>query len=229
MTTVHAYTNDQRLADVAFSALDQGKHARRHTTLLGRGDDRFGEGWSSVTEDGDDVDLMPELYAGRAPVSTPAEAAVFVDKTLRYEQQSATGNGYPASTLFLAERLSQFIDGAEVAVVAYGFTARAALAAVKRLRAEGLAAGLLRLKTLWPFPAAAVQALGDRCETIFVPEMNHGQVAGEVRKAARRAEVVPFAQTNGEVITSPTVERSAMAVSCTSGRKAAQPSDRTTA
>jgi len=107
----------------------------------------------------------------------------------------------------IVETENYFLDDAEVAVVAYGFVARSALKAVKDLRADGHKVGLLRLRTLWPFPEAAVAELASSCRAVFVPEMNHGQIAGEVRKITRGAEVIPFAQSNGEVITSPTVRR----------------------
>ena len=90
-------------------------------------------------------------------------------------------------------------DDPEVAVLCYGFTARSALFAVGKLRTEGLRVGLLRLKTLWPFPDEAVREAGARAGTIFVPEMNMGQVAGEAMKYVR-CEVVPHCQTDGEVI-----------------------------
>jgi 2-oxoglutarate ferredoxin oxidoreductase subunit alpha len=92
-----------------------------------------------------------------------------------------------------------FLDDADVAVVAYGSTARSALYGVKRLREEGKSVGFLRLKTLWPFPEAQIQELGRRVEKIFVPEMNRGQIAGEVRKYTDKP-VIPFFQTNGEII-----------------------------
>ncbi|MGE3847783.1 MAG: 2-oxoacid:acceptor oxidoreductase subunit alpha, partial [Gammaproteobacteria bacterium] len=43
-------------------------------------------------------------------------------------------------------------DDAEVLVVAYGISARAAARAVGEARARGIAAGLFRPVTLWPFP-----------------------------------------------------------------------------
>jgi 2-oxoglutarate ferredoxin oxidoreductase subunit alpha len=90
-------------------------------------------------------------------------------------------------------------DEPEVAVVCYGFTARSALFAVEKLRSEGLRVGMLRLKTLWPFPDEAVREAGAHAGKIFVPEMNMGQVAGEAMKYAK-CEVVPYCQTDGEVI-----------------------------
>jgi 2-oxoglutarate ferredoxin oxidoreductase subunit alpha len=72
------------------------------------------------------------------------------------------------------------------------------------LRREGLKVGLLRLKTLWPFPEEAVREVGRKMRAIVVPEMNQGQVAGEVRKYCS-CEVVPLGQTNGEVIKPETI------------------------
>ncbi len=91
------------------------------------------------------------------------------------------------------------LDDARVAVVAYGFTARSALYAVQRLRKQGHPAGLLRLQTVWPFADREVRALSEQVDALLVPEMNRGQIAGEVRKVAR-CEVVPFGRTNGEII-----------------------------
>lgn len=92
-----------------------------------------------------------------------------------------------------------FLEDAEIVVLAYGFTARTTLYAVTSLRREGMKAGVLRLKTLWPFPEEAVKELGKRVKKVVVPEMNLGQVAGEARKFCS-CEVIPFGQINGEVI-----------------------------
>lgn len=91
------------------------------------------------------------------------------------------------------------LEDSEIALIGYGFTARSSLFAVKELRKEGLKVGLLRLKTLWPFPEEEVREMGKRVKTIVVPEMNQGQVAGEARKYCP-CDVVSLGQTNGEVI-----------------------------
>ena len=92
-----------------------------------------------------------------------------------------------------------FLEDAAVAVLCYGFTARSSLRAVKMLREEGHRAGLMRLKTLWPFPHEKVRQLSEMVKKIFVPEMNRGQLAGEAMKYSR-CEVLSFCQTNGEII-----------------------------
>ena len=96
----------------------------------------------------------------------------------------------------IVETSAYFLDDAQVVIIAYGFTARSALQAVKDLREEGKKVGLLRLKTIWPFPSEAIMALSS---AIFIPEMNLGQLAGEVRKWSKN-EVIGFSQSNGEVI-----------------------------
>ncbi|MBW2700896.1 MAG: 2-oxoacid:acceptor oxidoreductase subunit alpha [Deltaproteobacteria bacterium] len=104
----------------------------------------------------------------------------------------------------IVETESHFLDDAELALVAYGFTGRSAIAAVKELRRQGHKVGLLRLRTLWPFPEAAVAELGGRVKRLVVPELNRGQVAGLVRQFSD-ADVVALGQTNGEPIEPKTI------------------------
>ena len=92
-----------------------------------------------------------------------------------------------------------YLEDARVVVISYGFTARSSLFAVEALRTEGRKIGMLRLKTLWPFPDGLGRDIGARAKVLFVPEMNRGQIAGEVRKYVS-CQVVSFTQTNGEVI-----------------------------
>ena len=99
----------------------------------------------------------------------------------------------------MIETEDYFLEDSEMALIAYGFTARTSLYVVNRLRKEGMRVGLLRLKTLWPFPDEAVAEIGKRVKKLLIPEMNLGQVAGEVRKYCR-CDVIPINQTNGEVI-----------------------------
>ncbi len=87
----------------------------------------------------------------------------------------------------------------QVLLVAYGFTARSALGAVRLAREAGVKAGLLRLTTLWPFPEEAVKEMAGRASLILVPEMNRGQVLREVQRLVPGA--LGFHKTNGELIT----------------------------
>jgi 2-oxoglutarate ferredoxin oxidoreductase subunit alpha len=99
----------------------------------------------------------------------------------------------------IVETEDYFLKDAEVAVIAYGFTARSGLYTVKQLRKDGMKVGMLRLKTLWPFPEDAIRNLGETVKRLVIPEMNLGQVAGEVRKYCH-CDVIPIGQVNGETI-----------------------------
>jgi len=83
----------------------------------------------------------------------------------------------------IIEVATDFDEGAKVAVIAYGSTARSAQRAVRLAREEGLSASFLAPLTLWPFPANEIRALGKQVSHIIVPEMNLGQIAHEVEWA----------------------------------------------
>jgi 2-oxoglutarate ferredoxin oxidoreductase subunit alpha len=104
----------------------------------------------------------------------------------------------------IIETEDYFLDDSEMAIVAYGFTARTSLYVVKQLRKEGVKVGMLRIKTLWPFPEEPVREVGGRVKKVIIPEMNQGQVAGEVRKFCS-CDVISFSQTNGEIIRPETI------------------------
>lgn len=90
-----------------------------------------------------------------------------------------------------------YMEDAEVVVVAYGGTARAAIAAVKEARAQGIKAGLLKLITIWPFPGHIIQEVAKKAHTIIVPEMNYGQLVGEVQRYVGMDKVVPVNRYDG--------------------------------
>jgi len=94
------------------------------------------------------------------------------------------------------------LDDAEIAIVAYGITARPARGAVTLLRAEGIRAGLLELETLWPLPERAIQSLAGRMHLLVVPELNLGQLVGPIRATVEgRAPVVALNRVDGSIFT----------------------------
>jgi 2-oxoglutarate ferredoxin oxidoreductase subunit alpha len=94
------------------------------------------------------------------------------------------------------------IEDARVLIVAYGATARSARQAIKIARARyGRKVGLLRLKTLWPFPEEAVERVTENAQRVIVPEMNLGQIALEVERVAGRKKVVRVGRADGHMVT----------------------------
>jgi len=98
------------------------------------------------------------------------------------------------------------LEDAEIAIVAYGFTARSALFTVEKLRKKGLPVGMLRLQTIWPFPYDEIEALTKGLAHCFTFEMNMGQIAGEIQKVCR-CPLHVTTQVNGTIIAPATIER----------------------
>jgi 2-oxoglutarate ferredoxin oxidoreductase subunit alpha len=94
------------------------------------------------------------------------------------------------------------LEDARVVVVAYGSTARSARQAIKIARARhGRKVGLLRLKTLWPFPEAAVERAAENAQRVIVAEMNLGQIALEVERIVGRHKVLRVGRADGQIVT----------------------------
>jgi len=95
-----------------------------------------------------------------------------------------------------------YTEDAEILVISFGSTARSARRAVINAREKGIKAGLLRLKTIWPFPEKEIEEISGPVRKIIVAEMNLGQIAHEVEWATRRSKpVVRVNKINGEPIT----------------------------
>jgi len=90
-----------------------------------------------------------------------------------------------------------FLEDAEWLFVSYGISARTTLEAVSRLRAQGIAAGMLQLKTIWPFPRSLLRTLIEGRRGTVVVELNLGQLVREVEAAAAGRPVYSIAESDG--------------------------------
>ncbi len=92
------------------------------------------------------------------------------------------------------------VEGAEVVVVAYGISARVAVQAMAMAEERGHRVGLLRLKTVWPFPEERVRQLSSRVQGLVVPEINLGQMVREVERCAvDSCRVAPVSHAGGDI------------------------------
>jgi 2-oxoglutarate ferredoxin oxidoreductase subunit alpha len=152
-----------------------------------------------------DADLVP-------PMANAGEGYhVFVDSLTHDER------GYPAMNAEVQGKLvrrlcdkitknrfdiysndERDVDGADVVVLSYGISARIAMRAILLARQRGLKVGLLRPKTIWPFPEERVRALSSRVKGFVVPEINLGQIVREVERCAvDRCRVALVAHAGG--------------------------------
>ncbi len=83
-------------------------------------------------------------------------------------------------------------EDAEVVLVGYGIVARVLKAAVEQAREEGLAVGLLRPITLYPFPSVELRRLSRRALAFVVVELSTGQMLDDVRLALEGRRPVDF-------------------------------------
>jgi 2-oxoglutarate ferredoxin oxidoreductase subunit alpha len=84
----------------------------------------------------------------------------------------------------IVEVKREFLDDAEIVVLAYGCTARSARGAVLKAREKGIKAGFFRPVVLWPVADEQIAEIANTSQAIIVPEMNMGQYIHPVREAA---------------------------------------------
>jgi 2-oxoglutarate ferredoxin oxidoreductase subunit alpha len=101
----------------------------------------------------------------------------------------------------IAQYETDGVEDARTIVVAYGSVARAASEAIRVARSRRRKVGLLRLKTLWPFPTRVIGQVCREARRVIVPEMNLGQIAIEVERIAGDRKVRRVNRIDGEMIT----------------------------
>ena len=103
------------------------------------------------------------------------------------------------NVLALTDIVEDGVEGAEVVVMAYGITSRVVLPAVNQLRASGRKVGVLRLRTVWPFPEHRIRELAPKVKAFVVPELNLGQMVREVERLAGSTRVISVPHAGGTV------------------------------
>ena len=94
------------------------------------------------------------------------------------------------------------LEDAEYVVVAYGATSRIVRSAINIAREQGIKVGLIRPKTIWPYPTEAISKAADTAKAFLCVEMSMGQMLDDVRLAVNgKAPVAFFGHTGGIVPT----------------------------
>jgi len=129
-------------------------------------------------------------------------------------------NGYPAMEDRAQERMvnalvnkikmnraqiisfdTEFLDDADIVLVAYGISVRSARRAIRVGREQGLKLGLVKLNTVWPFPEEFIRDLAGRVRALIMPEINLGQMVLELERcAAGRCPVRLVGHAGGSII-----------------------------
>ena len=92
------------------------------------------------------------------------------------------------------------LDDAEYVGVSYGVVSRIMKSAVDKARAEGIKVGMLRPKTLFPFPKPQLVELAKTVKKFMVFEMSNGQMVDDVRLSIECKKPVDFYGRMGGVV-----------------------------
>lgn len=96
------------------------------------------------------------------------------------------------------------VDDAEVILTGYGIVSRLLKSSVDNLRKEGLKVGLIRPKTLWPFPDTTYQKYAER--DFLTVELSTGQFVEDVRLSMPGAKVDLYSRVGGNLPTAEEIE-----------------------
>jgi len=108
----------------------------------------------------------------------------------------------------------KMLADADIAMVAYGISARVSVAAMKLAREKGLKVGLFRPITLWPFPKARIAELSKRIKKFVAVEMSLGQMVEDVQLAINgRADVYLHAKPGASMMTAQEVYKTLESIS----------------
>lgn len=149
-------------------------------------------------EDMDPRDVRTYNYDGIMPGPMPAFGTRYLSRTTgsTHDEKGEfrpTPQNISRVTRYLTDKIEKNredivltrgynLEDAEVAFISYGCSARSAMGAMEILRENGVKAGLLQLVTVWPMPEKEIREVLSRVKTVVVPELNLGQIAGEIRK-----------------------------------------------
>jgi 2-oxoisovalerate ferredoxin oxidoreductase alpha subunit len=75
-------------------------------------------------------------------------------------------------------------EDADIILTAFGICSRICMTVMKQLRKAGYKIGILRPKTLFPFPKKAVKRLAEMKKSFIVVELNYGMMADDIYMAS---------------------------------------------
>ena len=150
--------------------------------------------------------MEPVEFASRATVPAPPEWAVRGNAETRKNLVSSIflePDNQERHVRKLEEKYAQAArqevrfeswrtDDAEIILVGYGIVGRILKAAVELARARGIAVGLLRPITLYPFPSQQIRELAKHARAFAVVELSTGQMVDDVRLALAGSKPVEF-------------------------------------
>ncbi len=203
---VYAPATLQELADLVQIAFDKADYYRNPVMILADG--MLGQMMEPV-EFHDDLPRMPLPDKDWAATGTLGQRPPRVINSLFLKPEELEAHIHRLFVKYdemkVKEPLVETVglEDAELAVVAYGTTARIVKSAMATLAEEGIHIGLIRPITLFPYPADVFAALPDSVKRLLVVEMSMGQMIDDVRIANEGRRPVSFVGRTGGMVPTP--------------------------
>ncbi len=202
-TPVLAPASVQEVADLTYLAFDIADNYRTPVMVLGDG--MLGQMKEPVIfpEMKEDMPMKEWALKGKGDGPSRYLASLILDVNEMERHNWMLVRKYQEIAKNETRYEAFMTDDAKVIAVAYGTTARIAKAAIKRVRKEGVPAGLIRPITLWPFPKTVLQDLSRQINTFVVLEMSTGQMVEDVQLSLEGKSKVVFHGRPGGVVPTP--------------------------
>lgn len=204
-TIVLAPGSGQELADITRMAFEYADRYRIPVIILGDG--MMGQMMEPV-EFPDPIDpksLPPKPWVLDGAEGRPSRIikSLILDTSAMEEHNWKLFRKYQMIDREIPEMEQFLTDDAHLAVIAYGTASRIAKGAIKRVREMGLKVGLLRPKTLWPFPKRILLQMSRTITDFLVFEMSTGQMLEDVKLSLEGRGRIHFYGRPGGIISTP--------------------------
>lgn len=129
-------------------------------------------------------------------------SSIYMSPALQRAHNEALQDTYRRVEGEIVDFETYLADDAEMVFVAYGIAARIAHSAVHTLRERGIKVGLIRPKTLFPFPKAIIETMARKGVPLVVVELSSGQMADDIELASKgMVPVLRYLTMGGETPT----------------------------
>jgi len=204
-TIVLAPGSGQELADITRMAFEYADRYRIPVIILGDG--MMGQMMEPVIfpDPIDPKSLPPKPWVLDGAKGRPSRIikSLILDTSAMEEHNWKLFRKYEVIDREVPEMEQFLTDDAHLAVIAYGTASRIAKGAIKRVREMGLKVGLLRPKTLWPFPKRILLQMSRTISDFLVFEMSTGQMLEDVKLSLEGRGRIHFYGRPGGIISTP--------------------------
>ena len=194
----------QEMADLTFKAFELARKYRMPAMLLADG--TMGQMMEPVAlPEARDPGNAPDWAATGTEMKRPHNIinSLYLEPSLleienfkRYERYNLIEETEPMWEEFM-------MDDAEICIVSTGIAARVSRNAIVEARAQGIKVGMIRPKTLWPFPKKPLLEAAGRVKSFISVEMSMGQMRQDVELAIRCSRPVDLCCRVGGMIPTP--------------------------